>query len=371
MGYLYKRKKTWYLGYRDHAGRWVQKSARTQFKPAALEALRAAEIQAAKGERPSGPIPLADFLSSHLAAQRPSLQSKTHARYQHCMSNLTAHDSPLAGSRLSELTVGLCSEYAYWRSSRGATAGTIEKELGWLKAALTEAARRGAISWERVAHIRDELTRRRCGPLRKAGAKRERVLLPHEVPILFAQLASNPNLHDAAQLALWTGVRQGNILSVKEGQADFSTEPAVLRLEQRAMKNRRALIVYLSPAIKDLLWARWQGIPTRPFFFDFRPAWKRNQKRLAKALPDFRWHDLRRTYITYRLAAGIDPKTVQAEVGHQDSRMTMDCYAISLRDPAIRSWAMQHFRFPYDPPLNPVSYMQEKLENRVETHDRR
>jgi len=100
--------------------------------------------------------------------------------------------------------------------------------------------------------------------------------------------------------------------------------------------------------VKDMLWQRWQGIPSRRFFHDFRPAWKRLQTRLASALPGLRFHDLRRSYITYRLAAGVDPKTVQAEVGHRDSRMTMDCYARAVRDPGIRAWARVHFRFGYD-----------------------
>lgn len=115
------------------------------------------------------------------------------------------------------------------------------------------------------------------------------------------------------------------------------------------MKGRReSHLVYLAPAVRQMLWGRWQGIPHRRFFSDFRPAWKRLHKRLASALPGLRFHDLRRTYVTYRLAAGIDPKTVQAEVGHRDSRMTMDCYARAIRDPGIRAWARQHFRFAYD-----------------------
>lgn len=45
------------------------------------------------------------------------------------------------------------------------------------------------------------------------------------------------------------------------------------------------------------------------------------------------------------------PKTVQDEVGHQTSRMTMDVYGRALKDPAIRAWAAVHFRFPWDPQL--------------------
>ena len=38
-------------------------------------------------------------------------------------------------------------------------------------------------------------------------------------------------------------------------------------------------------------------------------------------------HQLRLTYITNLLHAGVDPKTVQYLAGHQNSKITMDIYA--------------------------------------------
>lgn len=38
-------------------------------------------------------------------------------------------------------------------------------------------------------------------------------------------------------------------------------------------------------------------------------------------------HQLRHTYITNLIAAGVDPKTVQYLAGHENSRITMDIYA--------------------------------------------
>ncbi len=92
--------------------------------------------------------------------------------------------------------------------------------------------------------------------------------------------------------------------------------------------------------------------PDRRLFHDFRPAWKRVVAKLAEhgKLTDFHFHDFRRSYTSYRLAAGIDPKTVQYEVGHLDSRMTMDCYGRAVTDPEVRKWARQNFRFPWDDP---------------------
>ena len=38
-------------------------------------------------------------------------------------------------------------------------------------------------------------------------------------------------------------------------------------------------------------------------------------------------HQLRHTYITNLIRAGIDPKTVQYLAGHENSKITMDIYA--------------------------------------------
>ena len=38
-------------------------------------------------------------------------------------------------------------------------------------------------------------------------------------------------------------------------------------------------------------------------------------------------HQLRRTYISNLIYAGLDPKTVQFLAGHENSKITMDIYA--------------------------------------------
>jgi integrase len=354
MGYLYQVGKVWYYGFQDASGRMVRRSARTTYKPAAKLKLEKAELRAARGEIDRPPTLLRAFLEGYLKQQRPALDAGTHDRYDDCLQALTAEGSPLAGLMLSAVSIGACSQYVSWRLAKGKAKGTVAKELTWLKGALLEAARQELASWEAVARIRDEITPKRLPALRKANRRLDRVLLPQEIPLLFTAAAGNVNLQDALALAFWTGLRQENILELVEAQADFTCEPAVLRFSPGQMKNDTGHLVRLAPEAKAILWRRWQGDPKRPerrFFVDFRPAWKRLKAKEAfqAAVPGFRFHDLRRSYVSYRLAAGIDPKTVQDEVGHHDSRMTMDCYGRALRDPAVRAWAITLFRFPWDP----------------------
>ena len=55
----------------------------------------------------------------------------------------------------------------------------------------------------------------------------------------------------------------------QEGQVDFTCDPAVLRYMPPEMKGKSSHIVLLTPAMRDFLWQRWQGSPSRRFFHDF------------------------------------------------------------------------------------------------------
>ena len=44
-------------------------------------------------------------------------------------------------------------------------------------------------------------------------------------------------------------------------------------------------------------------------------------------LRDIRFHDLRHTYASLMVAAGVDPKTLQYQMGHSSIKITMDRYA--------------------------------------------
>lgn len=351
MGYLYRRGrgKKFYTAVKKN-GRWIWKSTGTSNKDLAKEVLRQRERQAINGEDEVIPLAFNQFCHQELENQRSRVAPKTATRYGEIVKNLTEGNSPLRNVLVQEINIRLVVQYINQRLQAHRSKGTVQKEIYWLLSALDEAARAGYTTRAAVALLKDDFSPKRKMPaLKGANRSRKRILYPFEMDILDKAVGKNANLREAICVALFTGLRSENILELSEDQVDFSCEPAVLRYLADDIKNDESLTVRLCPKVQAILWQRWQGIPGRKLFRDFRPTWKRAVKR--SGLKDLRFHDLRRSYITYRLAAGIDPKNVQAEVGHLTSRMTMDSYAQPIQDPAVRAWAMQNFRFPWDPLL--------------------
>lgn len=341
MGTLFKRHGVYYMRLKDRRGKWIQRSTGTTYKKPAEKKLEDAEKKMVCGEDKL----LSAFLQEYLDSLRASLGPGGRVRYQFCVDILTHDRSPLAAVTLQELDRAAVTSFVNWRLEHGRAKATVAKEVAWLKTALDEAAELGHIAWERAYQLRVKKWRQLKGE-HKEGV----VLLPHQWDAL--SHAANPNLRDAMIVALWTGLRQGNILSLTEGQVDFSSD--VLTVSAADMKAKRGLKLRLPPRVRAVLWERWTGTPTRRFFVDFRPCWKRLKKKLEAdgTLTGFRFHDFRRSYVSYRLVAGIDPKTVQAEVAHRTSKMTMDVYGEAVKEAAAVQWGRDDFRFAWDHAAN-------------------
>ncbi len=347
MGTLFKRHGVYYMRLKDRRGKWIQRSTGTTYKKPAQKKLEDAETKMTCGEDKL----LSVFLQEYLDGLRASLGPGGLVRYQFCVDVLTDDRSPLATVSLQELDRAAVTSFINWRLGHGRAKSTVAKEVAWLKTAVDEAAELGHISWERTYQLRVK----KWGQLR-SDPKEGVVLLPHQWDALFHAAADNANLRDAMTVALWTGLRQGNVLRLTEGQVDFTSD--VLTVAGADMKGKRTLKLRLPPRVRAVLWERWTGSPTRRFFVDFRPAFKRLKGKLIQEGPlpnPCRFHDLRVSYTSYRHLV-VDPKTVQHEIAHRSSKLTMDCYAKPILEAAAIRWGREHFRFAWDHPRYDAAY---------------
>jgi len=154
--------------------------------------------------------------------------------------------------------------------------------------------------------------------LREPGG-RTRFLSLDEIDRLLAACEPVPYLKAFATVALNTGMRRNEILSLTRKCIDWQNRTAALV----ETKNGEARQAYLNDAAFEALTALPSRIDGR--LFPFHPnqvsvAFMRAVRRAG--IEDFRLHDCRHTFASYQAMAGIQARGLQALLGHRDGRMT-------------------------------------------------
>jgi integrase len=169
--------------------------------------------------------------------------------------------------------------------------------------------------------------------LPKLSNRRERFLTPEEVHMLLAELGNtSPQLHNISLLSLHTGMRAGEIFSLKWGHVDI--ENGLIHVADP--KSSRPRKCFMTPTIKDLFLNLNPGEPS-DFVFHSRVggpikevshAFDRVVKRLGfnNGITDARqkvtFHTLRHTFASWLALRGREILTIKELLGHQSLAMT-------------------------------------------------
>jgi integrase len=165
------------------------------------------------------------------------------------------------------------------------------------------------------------------------GGSRERTLTPQELAELWSVLDDEPNAQfaDIVRLLILTGQRREEVGGLRWSELDFGR--ALIVLPPERTKNRRQHEVPLSRQAKAIL-ERQPKRKGRDFIFGIGElgfsgwsdckarldqallAARRKTNRKAKAMPDWRLHDLRRTCATMLGELGILPHVIEQALNH-------------------------------------------------------
>ena len=145
---------------------------------------------------------------------------------------------------------------------------------------------------------------------------RVRYLSPEEKRRLL-EACEAPKLKLMVMIALWTGMRAGEIKRLRWEDIDW--EAGVIRVrpgkthEERRVPLLEPLREFLSPLRK----------PSGPVVgeYEYKPSFRRAVRRAN--IQDFHFHDLRHTFATRLVMAGVDLRTVAELLGHKTLRMVM------------------------------------------------
>lgn len=150
---------------------------------------------------------------------------------------------------------------------------------------------------------------------------RDRVLNPDEIQRLLVECkeSKSKELYTVVMLAINTGMRHGEILSLKK--SDISENTITLRAETTKSGNKRT--VFLNSTALQVLNAYMDNNKREDRIFDSACIKKSFATAKRKAnIEGFRFHDLRRTFATYLMTNDTNARIIQTLLGHSSLRMT-------------------------------------------------
>jgi integrase len=325
---LVKRGDVWWM-YFTYQGQQVRKSTGTVDRRLADAILSKVKVQIVEGQYFEKAVAQSHTFTELMDRyeQEHVLRKLRHRGVKGYMNNLRA----FFGDRtLADITPKLIVAYKNKRYEDGKAPATINRELANLKKAFNLALR----EWE-WCH-QNPVTR---VSMEKENNKRDRWLSEDEESRLLTACA--PWLHDLVTFALHTGMRMGEILELTWRGVDFTRRTVtVLRSkngERRTIPVNETVLRVLKEKTKvrslasDLVFCSKAFTPMESGHLrrSFRLA-------LSKAkIEEFHFHDLRHTFATRLVQAGIDLYKVQQLLGHKSPIMTQRYahhYPESLRD---------------------------------------
>jgi integrase len=315
---LSKRGKKWCIDYR-YKGRRIREAV-SESKAVADAALKKRLTQIAEDrfldKKKEQHIKLEDFAKLYMQNySRPNKLS--FSRDQICINHLLGH---FKGQYLTEINVFDVEDYKRIRLKK-VKPPTVNHELKCLKAMLNKAMEWGIINEYPLSRIK----------LLKTENKRLRFLELEEIERLVS--ACEGNIAAIVTLALHTGMRRGEILSLKWRDVDFNHRLITLLRTKNGEKRE----IHMNDIVYDTLLAHPRNKRSQYVFSykngkqirDIRGSFEQALKRAG--ITDFRFHDLRHTFASHLVMAGIDLTTVQELMGHKSYLMTLRYAHLSPR----------------------------------------
>jgi integrase len=252
--------------------------------------------------------------------------------YQEYSSVLKKHVYPLFGDKpFSKVSRAMIRQLISVKRGEGLSPATIRNILAPVRGMYNQAADDG----EPIANPAS-----RIGKHNKSGIKKGISPLSREETSQMLQkaLIALPKLYPLFLCAVRTGLRQGELIALKGKDVDF--EKRLIRVE-RAMsrgiiktpKSGKSRMVDMSKQLSGVL--RELEREPEDLLFPSSTGTHLDRHNLGNIWRDFlktaelrqiRFHDLRHTFATLHLQAGVSPVYVKEQMGHSSIKVTVDIY---------------------------------------------
>jgi integrase len=312
---VYLRGKSWYIDFHYEGKRYTEKVGKVS-KSVAEEKLDIKRSEVIRGEWKPKVIKTSfeKFKEEYLEYSRANKKPKSSLRDECSLKHLSKF---FGGKMLSEINPFLVEKYKLIRKEQEAEPATVNRELACLRHMFNM-----AIKWKKI----------QANPVREVKFMREpkekeRILTEEEEVRLLEAVrlkTKSQHLEPIVITALNTGMRKGEILSLKWSNMDFKTGYILVEGtkngEIRKVPMNKRLTETLEGAKKvskgDYVFSE-NGKP----YIDVKTGWwtvLENAK-----IEGFRFHDLRHTFGSRLGMKGVDIRSIQELMGHKDIKMTM------------------------------------------------
>jgi len=306
---VFKKGNDWYIDYYVNGRRKREKIGPN--RKLAETVLSKRKVQIAEGKfldiSKQPKTRFKDFASEYLnfskTNKRSWLRDRTSIR----------HLKAVFGSRyLSDITPLMIEHYKAKRKDQVRPA-TVNRELACMKHMFTK-----AIEWGKTT----ENPAKKVNLLRENNA-RLRYLTSEEIKRLIN--AATPHLKPILTVALNTGMRKGEILNLKWEDIHWKRGVILLTDTKNSQWREIPMNGIVTKTLRGLMkrsnspyvFPSWTGKPFTNVRKSFDSALR------AAGIENFRFHDLRHTFASHLVMAGVDLTTVKELLGHKSIEMTM------------------------------------------------
>jgi len=291
---------------------------------------------------------LTEYVERWLPTLEGQLRGRTLQSYER---NLKRHVLPRLGRlKVAEIQTDDIAVVIAELRQAGYAGWTIRTILTPLSRLLSHAARRGVVP-------ANPMSRLERGERPPARSREQRILDSQAIALVLE--AAAPRYRTLLATAIFTGLRQGELLALHWEDIDFANgfvrvrkalDRQGRRLEPKTPQAVRDVV--LMPALARLLREHKLQSPfSAPGDFVFASAagsalyWRNVSRRglgealVSAGLQHIRWHDLRHTFASLLIAEGANVVYVSRQLGHASADITLRVYAHLFDRAEHAQWA--------------------------------
>lgn len=350
-GTVKKDGASWYYYVRlgkDKNGKWIQKKKRGfQTKKEAETALIKVMHEFQNGLYvPSSTMFYNDFFNHWVEEKSHSLSPHTSIMYkQHGQKHILPY---LGHVRLNEITPRHIQTLIELTRKEGLQEGTVRYIYSVCASSLTSAVKQQLLS-KNPAHAVEK-------PKQKS---KKFTVWDEDETLRFLEVAKKSKYHIIYLIAIFCGMRQGEILGLRVRDIDIQRKTiSINRImlntgkgfkEGTKTSGSSRIVVFPSSIVPNIKTAIQNKHPNDPLVLTsigttLKPSnIGREFRKLLKVaqVPKIKFHDLRHTHATLMLKQGVHPKIVSERLGHSRTQLTLDTYSHVL--PSMQIEAADNF----------------------------